>query len=79
MDFVRGLNHSTAAIVGGTNPATLTAAMDTARNIESLTSINRTNQALTTPMVVTHYLNSNGSIGRYQLNENPTNLYYILY
>ena len=60
MDFVGGLNHSTAAIVGGTNPATLTAAMDTARNVESLTSINRTNQALATPVVATHYLNSNG-------------------
>ena len=43
MDFVGGLNHSIAAIVGGINPATLTAAMDTARNVESLTSINRTN------------------------------------
>src|ERR1043166_8788139 len=79
MDFVGGLNHSTAAIVGGTNPATLTAAMDTARNVESLTSINRTNQALATPVVATHYLNSNGSTGRYQLNEDPTNPYYILY
>ena len=79
MDFVGGLNHSTAAIVGGTNPATLIAAMDTARNVESLTSINRTNQALTTPVVTTHYLNSNGGTGRYQLNEDPTNPYYILY
>src|ERR1043165_4286234 len=79
MDFVKGLNHSVAAIVGGTNPVTLTIAMDTARNVKSLTSINRTNQALTIPVVATHYLNSNGSTERYQLNKDPTNLYYILY
>ena len=40
MDFVGGLNHSTAVIVGGTNSATLIATMDTTRNVESLTSIN---------------------------------------
>ena len=65
MDFIGGLNHNMAAIVGGTNPATLTVAMDTARNVESLTSINRTNQALATSVVATHYLNSNGGTGRY--------------
>src|ERR1044072_5431016 len=41
MDFIGGLNHNTAAIVGGTNPATLTATMDIVINVESLTSINR--------------------------------------
>ena len=29
--------------------------------------------------MATHYLNSNGGIGKYQLNEDPTNPYYILY
>ena len=65
IDFIGGLSHNVAAIVGGINPTTLTVAMDIARNVESLTSINRTNQVLTTPMVTTHYLNNNGSIGRY--------------
>ena len=43
MDFIGGLNHSTTTIVGGTNSQMLIAVIDTAKNFESLTSINRTN------------------------------------
>ena len=40
MDFIRGLNHNIATIVGGTNLAMLTVTMDTTRNVKSLISIN---------------------------------------
>jgi len=47
--------------------------------IEKVSVFSASTVALTTPVMITHYLNSNRSTSKYQLNEDSTNPYYILY